>query len=301
MLKRPFYILIITILLIGGGAAAYGAWQKHNAQTRPRTSDGPLGLEYYTPNQFQATIFRANQLADNFPRPVAVRAGIVPHDLTHAEYAVHLLKNLQQQKPKVIVLIGPNHFERGTSNLLTATADWTTPYGTVTANKQTITNLTAHSAVTVDNATLQHEHSINGLLPYLAYYLPGTQIIPLIVKAEVTQRDLDYLLDTLDAVLPPGTIFLASVDFSHYLTSEQAQTNDQVTVQALQTLDAQKIMSFGQRFNDYVDSPPSIALLLTWAKRQHLQGVTILNNTNSGLLAHVPSASVTSYFEVVYY
>jgi AmmeMemoRadiSam system protein B len=155
--------------------------------------------------------------------------------------------------------------------------------------------------VKIDSDVIEADHSINGILPYLEYYLPQTTVVPLIMKSEVTLRDIEYLFSELKNSVPPDTVFLAAVDFSHYLTSQEATDNDRLTAQYLQNLDYQKIMSWGTRFNDYLDSPPSIALLLYWVRNQGIKNSKIVFNTNSGILANSLSLPVTSYFEVIYY
>lgn len=298
---RLLLIILAVSFVVWGGALVYASFSKNNLSKKTLSSEQILDVKYYSPNQFQKTTKLANELPDNFPENQTIKAGIFPHDLTHAEYIAHFLKNLKKQNPKNILLIGPNHFERGVSNILTTKVSWSTPFGKVLANEEIVFKLLQSTAAHEDALTIQQEHSINGILPYLAYYLPETHLIPLIFKSELNLRDIHYLVTTLDTILPADTVILASVDFSHYLISEEAKTKDAITTSILKTLDYQKIMSFGSRFNDYTDSPPSIALLLSWLSKNNIRNIKILFQTNSGILANNFTQPVTSYFEVVYY
>jgi AmmeMemoRadiSam system protein B len=286
------------VIFISGGLYAL----TNNRQiTDTPTAQYMRGLHYYEPNQFQKNLLVAQRLPDEIPENIVIRAAIFPHDLAHGEYIAHLLRHLQNQSPSTVILIGPNHYERGTTNILTSGDSWSTPFGTVESNQTVIQKITSNTNIKIDSDVIETDHSINGLLPYLEYYLPQTTIVPLVLKSEVTLRDVEYLFTELKKSSPADAVILAAVDFSHYLTSQQAEINDDQTAQHLQNLDYQKVMSWGTRFNDYLDSPPSIALLLYWVKNQGVKNTQIVFNTNSGILANDLSLPVTSYFEVIYY
>lgn len=301
ILKIAAALVSLNLLMVTGDFRPAKVPKNELSNSAIKSTEGKtLGLGFYSKAQFQKSIGLADKLPKNFPNQ-PVKAGIFPHDLTHAEYVAHLLKNLKNQEPKNILLIGPNHLERGIGKISTTSADWTTPFGIVSANKEVIDELLKHSAVIEDDELFKGEHSINGIIPYLAYYLPTTKIIPLSLKAEVNLKEINSLLDSLKTILPAGTVVIASVDFSHYLTSLEAQNHDLITAEALKKKDYYKIMSFGTRFNDYLDSPPSVALLLAWLVKNNVNRSQILFNTNSGLLANKFDLPVTSYFEMIYY
>jgi len=259
-----------------------------------------LPSHFYDPGQFNLSLTRLGQLTEAFPdRPV--KAGIIPHDLSHGEYIAHFFNNLSPQSPEYIILIGPNHYERGATPVITSSAAWSTPFGVVQAAGGPINRLLSFEAIGQDNQVMVDEHAIAGVMPYLKYYLPDTKVIPLILKSELTAQDIKQLVEILDQSLPDNAFLLAAVDFSHYLTAVEAEQNDQVTARAMQSFDYQKILSFGPRFNDFLDSPPSIALLLDWAKSHGLDKSSIIYNTNSARLANQPELPTTSYFEMVFY
>jgi MEMO1 family protein len=303
MKLKPLLTLIVCLLVLGGGVAVFPQLIRGSSSSLEKAETVPQirGLEYYTPNQFQQAIEKSKLLQSTVPSSTVIRAAIFPHDLARGEYVIDVLKQLQAQQPSTIVLIGPNHYELGPQSILTANVDWTTPYGTVMVDRRAIHLFTEKTGYGEDAAVMQHEHAINGILPYLSYYLPDTKILPLILKSEVSLGDIEALLPSLEASVPADAVYLASVDFSHYLASPQAEYNDQLTARALTTLDYSTILSFGTRFNDYVDSPPSIALLLSWLERHAIGHSVIANHTNSGFLNGDLIQPVTSYFEVLYY
>ncbi|MFH1236636.1 MAG: AmmeMemoRadiSam system protein B, partial [Parcubacteria group bacterium] len=203
--------------------------------------------------------------------------------------------------PKRIILIGPNHYERGGSLVLTTSVSWRSGTGTVSADRDAVQWLTGNNYAVENDAVFVDEHSITAITPYISYYLPDTQIVPMILKAEVRLSEVQSLSRALDELVDDDTVVIAAVDFSHYLTATEAAQNDLVTERALQEFDYQTLLSFGAQFNDYVDSPGSIALLLYWLSSQGVEGYTLLEHTNSGILTGNMLEPVTSYFEVVYY
>ncbi|MFA5134642.1 MAG: AmmeMemoRadiSam system protein B [Patescibacteria group bacterium] len=302
-MKRLAFTIVVSAAIVTAGAtvvlmAPTTASTHHSAGGTGVQS--ALPLEYFFPEQFSKTLTHAEQLTRSFPGTM-VRGGVIPHDLLRGEYIAHFFSELSGQQPATVVLIGPNHFERGPGHVLTAAESWDTPDGILKADTATITRLTELQFVEQDAAILQHEHSIAGIVPYIAHYLPGTKLIPIILKAESTLMELNDLSDFLASALPPDAVVIASVDFSHYLTAAEAEQHDAITGSALSNLNYSTILSFGSRFNDYLDSPPSIALLLKYLEATGVKNCEILYNTNSGGAIGNTGIPVTSYFEVIYY
>jgi hypothetical protein len=49
-----------------------------------------------------------------------IKGGIVPHHLLPSYIVADFFKHIAHQKPKTLILIGPNHYEKGTLMLLQA-------------------------------------------------------------------------------------------------------------------------------------------------------------------------------------
>ena len=171
-------VLVITVL-VGGGLYALAS----NPQPKENSSPGIVrGLHYYWPDQFQKTLLVADRLPDEILENTVIKAAIFPHDLTHGEYVAHLLRHLKKQSPSTVILVGPNHYERGATNILTSDDSWSTPFGLVEPNHAAIQKITLSTNVKIDSDVIEADHSINGILPYLEYYLPQSTVVPLIMK-----------------------------------------------------------------------------------------------------------------------
>lgn len=258
-----------------------------------------LGVHAVSPENFWSSLVKAEELKESFPAGKIV-GGIIPHDTLHSEYIAHFFRELKKLNPSRILLMAPNHQEAGLAAITTAKGNLATSFGEVEIDGEIVNKLLFTSLVGEDEKVIEREHSFGVVAPYLKYFLPQTKIIPLVFKAGVKENRLRGLIDLMKDVLPQETVIVATIDFSHYLTARQAFEKDAVTVQAIKNFDFGKIFSFGQHFNDYLDSPSSLAFMLLRFKEKNSQ-VKILYQTNSGFLSGRLTEPCTSYFEAVFY
>lgn len=246
----------------------------------------------------QMSFFEGVKWADQNPpskgRPFAV--GIIPHHLFPSFILADFFKRLKQQNPETIILVGPNHPEKGGYKVLTSQLSWSSPFGEVLPNNQVINDLLSEKKVKVDEEVLTNEHSVAGMMPYIKYYLPEVKVVPIILSGTLTINETDNLANKLLKYWNEKVVLVAPVDFSHYLNSQQAQKNDKLTWEIMSRFDYKKLYELN---NDYLDSPPSIGLALMVAQKLHKGNLELLFNTNSGLLQNNNSIETTSYFSIV--
>lgn len=224
-----------------------------------------------------------------------VLGGIIPHHQLPGFILAQFYKGLEKQKPKTIILLGPNHYETGNFYALTSNNSWPTPYGYVIPDQEIINKLISYNFVQVDNNNVANDHSMGTSMPFIKYYLPSTQVVPIILSGKMTQDETENLASILSKLDYP---IVASVDFSHYLRSADAQQKDSETIKIMEALNIKQLFSLN---SDYLDSPPSIATLLYAMQRIGKTDHKILQNTNSGFLTNDHTSPTTSYFSVIYY
>ena len=224
-----------------------------------------------------------------------VFGGIIPHHQLPGFIIAQFYKGLENQNPKTIILLGPNHYETGNFYALTSNNSWPTPYGCVIPNKEIIDKLTSYNFVQVDNNNVANDHSMGTSMPFIKYYLPDTQVVPIILSGKMTQKETENLASILSTLDLP---IVASVDFSHYLISAEAQQKDSETLKILEAFNIRQLFSLN---SDYLDSPPSIAALLYAMQKVGKTNHKILQNTNSGILTNNHTSPTTSYFSIIYY
>lgn len=225
-----------------------------------------------------------------------VKGGIIPHHLLPS----FILSDFFLRLPKTtstIILLGPNHYERGNYKSLTSAYSWQTPFGLVEPDLSILDDLVKSKLVQIDESTLEKEHSVSGIMPYIKYYLPNSKVVPVIFKRSQSIEDLEQFSEKLTVLSKqPNTITIAAVDFSHYLPSLYAKEKNKETLKAMKDFDYAELMSFN---NSNTDSPPCLVALLMTMKKLGRTDFNILSDTNSGEILDETS-QVTSYFSIIF-
>lgn len=225
-----------------------------------------------------------------------VISAVIPHHLVASRLLNDALEVLSRQETDRIILVGPNHFNKG-SRIISGLYGWETPEGVVQADEKAIRRLLEQGLAVRDENVLEKEHSIGALVPLIKHYLPKAKVVPLILHHDVSLQEIDVLLRELEPFLDEKSVLIASVDFSHYLTRREAQAKDQETLNYMQAFDYQNLYRLG---NDYLDSPASLAAAFRLAEKQGLKEFTVLDNTNSGLILQNDFIETTSYFTLIF-
>ena len=196
-----------------------------------------------------------------------------------------------------MILIGPNHDNEGYPGVLTSELPWATAFGAVQPDRERIDALIGAGLISVDEPVLTTEHSVAGIMPAIAYYLPGVRVVPLIIRGDAAPEDAERLGRSLAAQLDGTTLLVAAVDFSHDLVSSAAERNNAVTLTALRAGDSAMLFTLDNR---YLDSPESIAILMASMASAGAGPFVLTADTNSAALRGDELAPTTSYL-VGYY
>lgn len=299
----PFVFGLIVVLIAGY------AW--HNGQGKKQTHEkeylrvnGPRiqtdaykhPIAFYDAGLVSKGITSVEQ---NEPaRDYVIQGVIVPHHT----FATHLIAQafslLTSQNPESIILLGPNHYERGGFTVLSSEHPWLTPFGDLAPHSDWVMALEMQGLIRQQPEVLSQDHAVAAIMPYLKYYLPQARVLPLLLSGHTTERELDVLAASLHEWQQPKTVIVAAVDFSHYLSSAEAKQKDKETWHVITSYDYGNLM---QLTNKNLDSPASIALLLKLMQLRASTRSELLANTNSGELTGEINAPTTSYFTVLYH
>lgn len=293
---------ILVVIALGGfllhqkGSSLTAATNRSVDGAQSENSVSAHPLRFYDDLSFRAGIQQAesNKTITDYHSV----GGITPHHLVAGFIFSDFYRRLAVQKPTTIILIGPNHYEHGHYPALTSRLGWETPFGVVAPNQTIIDDLVAHKLAQIDEEAVPNDHSTAGSLPYVKYYVPGATVVPIILSGKMSRAAIEKLSDHLATYLDQSTVLVAPVDFSHYLTAEQAQAHDKVTLSVMQSFNYSRLLTFG---NDNVDSPVSIATLLMTMQKVGATQSQVLYNTNSGILAKDNHMQTTSYFSMLYH
>jgi len=179
-----------------------------------------------------------NKVEQNFEAPSYKIAGaVVNHHLLAGYMIADVFKKIAIQDPKVLIILGPNHYEKGDFNVLTSKYAWETKYGIVEPDENIIGDLIVKNLARPDEETLPADHATSTLLPFIKFYMPSVKVVQLLVSKKLTKDEAEILSNTLTVYAKDGAVIIASTDFSHYLTVGQANAKDDETLKAINGFD----------------------------------------------------------------
>jgi len=293
--------LAAAILALAGGVtllvalAVTGLGAEHAKDAPPATQRPTHPLLFFD----ETTFYRAVQGAESTPAMEGpVLGGIIPHHWLPGHLITGFFQGLAaSDAPDTVVILGPNHTNAGSAQALTSDLAWETPFGLVRPNQHLIRALTERGLVKLEPWSLTTEHSVAGIMPAVKYYLPEARVVPLVLSSDLTPTEARRLGEALAGLWSDDLIIVAAVDFSHYLVRAEAERHDVVTVALLEAFDADTLFTLD---NAYLDSPPSIAVLLVAMEQLGAEHFVLVENTNSGTLQGDELMPTTSYI-VGYY
>jgi AmmeMemoRadiSam system protein B len=218
-----------------------------------------------------------------------IAAGTISHHLfirnLIAEYFTRLSVCVH---PKRIIIIGPNHHARGHSAIAVSALRWRTPFGFVEPDTAAIREIENSGLACVEEEPFANEHSIGALVPFIRRSFPEARIVPIIFKKVADRGECLRLAGVLSGLMD-STIVLASLDFSHYRTSSEAEREDSASLSVLRSLSLKRVDEA------FVDSRPALLTLMALCRETGAEHVQVVQHTNSGILSHDTHVPCTSY------
>lgn len=272
--------------------------QKRNGDISRQDNDPqkcmiPLATSFYDEQLFVQNV--SKEMAVQEDDQLTVQGIIVPHHLLASSIIADLIQRIASQNVQKIIIIGPNHWERGKTSVITSVCGWDTPYGNMFSSTDQCAD---RSFISCDDDVMREEHSLGAIMPFIAYAMPHVRVLPFAISQKITsqeQRDLAAMIaqEAEDA----HTVIILSMDFSHYLSDEDAERMDRETLAAITDFSYNKILSYN---SDHVDSPQGLAIFLRAMQLIGAKKSSVVHHTNSSKLLRDPFAQTTSYFGIVY-
>lgn len=220
---------------------------------------------------------------------VRIAGAVVPHHNLVADQRSELFAELKENSdPKTVILVSPDHFGF-TNKPITTQKIWDTAGGELIANKELIERLvTDESLEEVESGGWSEEHGITNILGDIKATWPKAKIVPIMIP-EISNVDVIAKLTSALTENCQDCLLIASVDFSHYQPAEVAEVHDRFSLRSLQNMDEEAI------WQSEVDSPASLALLISWSKERGAKHFNVVSHTNSGLLEDNYDGETTSH------
>lgn len=289
----------LTALIIFISAIGLIAYNENNPESHESNSyfyNGKENLQclYYDEKDF--VNIKKFEVKDGLG---SIQGCVLPHHLTADDMIHEVFQNVSKDKYETVVLMGPDHESIRKGKIFTTLKDWQTPMGILETDGEITRKLLENSLVLEDDEKLTAEHSISGIVPFIKYYLGDAKLVPLAITKQTKMEDIDALIETLyENIDAEKTLFIASVDFSHYLDLNNADKMDLISMEAIESRNINKIMSFT---NDNLDSPVSIAAILKMMNRLNACNTYLLNRSNTELIVKTKMKETTSYLTYLFY
>ncbi|VVB57427.1 Memo-like protein [uncultured archaeon] len=230
-------------------------------------------------------------------------AGYVYSGLTAALSFAAAEKQLQLPNTTVIIL-GPNHTGLG-NPLSVSFEDWKTPVGTSSTDLPLAgAIIKSNAAITKNEAAHLAEHSIEVQLPFLQTINPQAKIVAICMGWQDDAMAKMLAKSIFDATRQKefsdrNLLLLASSDFTHYQSGEQARRLDAQPLEFIKALQ-------GTLFEEEVEASDlsicghgPIAVALHYSKLAGAKKAELLRYTNSGKETNGDEGQVVAYASFV--
>jgi len=213
---------------------------------------------------------------------------LLPHFDGAKPKRIALLQKLDKQiEPKSVVIISVNHYQAGSGSIIATAKDWRLNDGVARGDGAVIEGLGGLVSVDADGNLFLNEHGINNLLPELYRFFPDAQYSALMIREGTKQAAIDKLYDGLKLQCVECLV-VASVDFSHYVSSEAAREQDETALRALTDLNLE------QAWQVKADSPQIVYLITRWAAEGDWH-FKLVERNDAGEEFRTPPAENVSY------
>jgi hypothetical protein len=205
----------------------------------------------------------------SFEGPVV--AAVAPHHLIDGFELAGFWKALAHQSPSVVVLLAPDHFQRSTGLATARGVRWQTVYGALDPDEA----LSAALGLPRGDQLFVGEHAVHVHAPFIRRFLPATRFVPVLLRWEAPREQLEQLAARISSTLPPDTLVVASVDFSHYQPEAWASFHDEASHASVTGGDLEGL------FEREVDSPEALFVALRAAQLRGAMRTVRVLHTNS--------------------
>lgn len=270
----------MVVILAAAGALVW--WQK----SEPTQSQSSAVLNEVTPADVQPAFAQGGD-QQTTQNPVAV---IMPHHLVAKQLMAQIATMVGKQCPRNIVVLGPDHANRGQTMATTSVMAWQSPWATYAVATDVVQELQKLTFVQVGEAVITQEHSVLYPLPFLQHACPKANFVLLTIRSGFDLEKNEQLAQTLHARLTPEDVVVASVDFSHYKTAAEARVEDQESLRLLGAGEPAGLAHIP------ADAPAVLAVTMRFAQLRGAGSFQLLKNANAAEIANDPSQpNTTSY------
>ncbi|MFC1861873.1 AmmeMemoRadiSam system protein B [Chloroflexota bacterium] len=183
------------------------------------------------------------------------------------------------------IIMGPNHTGSGKPFGIMTEGVWKTPLGDVEIDAKLGKQiLAASNLLQEDHLAHLDEHSLEVQLPFLQYFKPDVQIVPIVLAYAdgATYKDIGRGIAEAIKKLNKEVVILASSDMTHYESQESAQRKDTQAIKAILNLDEDELLKRVQELNISMCGYAPVVSLIYAAKELGAAGAELVRYQTSG-------------------
>jgi poly-gamma-glutamate synthesis protein (capsule biosynthesis protein) len=247
------------------------------------------------PSLYDDEVFlAAERAAKSGPSDRPVTGLIVPHHLLAAPLAADAFRFAAAGDYRRVILLSPDHFGLGETDITVSTRDFLTPFGRLAADRAVADVLLVDSEARAGDF-FYREHGIQAVLPFVRRNFPDADVVAVTLRNGTPRAVVDRLAEAMRPLVDDQTLVVASVDFSHYLSAAEASARDTQSEAVVLSGDPSAVWGLGQP--DNVDSRPVLYLqMLLQSGRRAVK----MAHANSQDFTPAPIAETTSYFTLAF-
>ncbi|MDP2911336.1 MAG: AmmeMemoRadiSam system protein B [Candidatus Omnitrophota bacterium] len=222
---------------------------------------------------------------------------IMPHaGYVYSGYVAGLTISKVELK-KTVIILGTNHTGAGQRFSIMTNGSWMTPLGEVKIDTEIAESILKESALLKeDSLAHMQEHSIEVELPFLQYLKNDIKIVPIVIAQAELSEYQELGKDIVEGFKKVGrpAIFMASTDMTHYEPKESAEAKDSLIIEAISSLDEEKMYKSAAKNNISMCGLAPACVLVSLCK--------ILGARKAGLVKYQTSGDTSGdYSSVVGY
>jgi poly-gamma-glutamate synthesis protein (capsule biosynthesis protein) len=292
-------LIPIIFFLALAGVAGLVLTRVQNKPTYQKNKGMEILQTMTVPPQFddKSLFLTAIKISTTTPGTNTVTGITVPHHLLAVDLMANAFKFASASRPDQILLVSPDHFNLGQTDISVSQSDFSTVFGTIGTDKQAAQSLLKLPFVGIQDF-FYREHGLGAELPFIKYYFPEAKIIALTFKESTPKAELEQTVEKLKKILSKNSLVVQSTDFSHYLLPENAFIRDEQTIAVLKNGNPEQLFSLNQP-----DNLDSIACQYVQTRLQNeffSSKLQILAHKNSQNYTQEKLTSTTSYIVQAY-
>ena len=188
---------------------------------------------------------------------------------------------------KDVVMIGPNHYGIGSMVAIMKNGTWLTPLGAVKINSD-MAHLIVKNSKVIDEDGFAHsrDHCLEVQIPFFLFiWRHEFRIVPIVMITQDMNTSMDIGRSIARVISGSETLLVASSDFTHYESNEEAHRKDTKLIDSILSLDIISFYSILEKERVSACGYGPIASIMTAAK--------LCGATRGKLLSYATSGDVT--------